>query len=715
MVDSRQPFQIRDWEVQPQLNRLTNGQQTVQLEPRVMHVLVCLAERQGEVVSRDELLEAVWPDVVVGDESLTGAVSELRRVFGDDARSPRYIETIRKVGYRLAAPARRVDAADVGVESSDLGAVRSRSRVGAWLAVTGLLLVAVVVAGAWQLWRDRDRRAEHNISGLIPLEARPFTSYPGMERMPAISPDGTRVAFAWSGREGDDPGSSREIDIYVKQANTEVPLKLTDHPGVELNPAWSPEGTEISYLHIDADGSAIYVVPSIGGRPRRLITAPGLKGQHSWSPDGRFIAYAEAQGLFVHDLETGARRRLTVPPVSCCGDMAPVYSPDGRHLAFIRMDTSRLQDLYLVAVGGGDVQRMTRGMLRIEGFDWTRDGASLVCSSVRNGSYQLWRIEMKDGTVEPVATRGAWAIHPSIARQRDRMVYMDVELEANIWQVQREGEAAEGVLARPLVTSTRADVDAAYSPDGTRIAFTSHRSGSLELWTCNSDGSDPLRVTSFGGITVVGPCWSPDAARIAFTAVPGETSDVYVVSADAGGNPRRLTRGDHNDHAVGWTSDGSELYVASDRTGEWQLFRMDPDDSEVGLDQVTHDGAIVGIESPDGSALFVARPDQAGLWRLPLEDHEPVGDAVRIVDDAPIPGLQHHWDVCVDGVVFARYGQQRSRFDMYSFETGDVQPLVGDAPEISSVSISVSPDCRSILFGHVESGTADLMMVDGFR
>ncbi len=97
------PFHIGDWLVEPQLNRISRGDHTVPLEPRAMEVLVYLAGQPGEVVSTDQLIDAVWNRRFVGDSPVYRIIAELRRVLGDDARQPRYIQTIRKRGYRLVA------------------------------------------------------------------------------------------------------------------------------------------------------------------------------------------------------------------------------------------------------------------------------------------------------------------------------------------------------------------------------------------------------------------------------------------------------------------------------------------------------------------------------------------------------------------------------------------------------------------------------------
>ena len=102
MKPSDAPFSLGEWLVQPQLNRLSrSGDDDIQLEPKMMDVLVCLARASGQVVSREALIDAVWPEVFISESVLTRAIAGLRRALGDDARSPRYIETISKRGYRL--------------------------------------------------------------------------------------------------------------------------------------------------------------------------------------------------------------------------------------------------------------------------------------------------------------------------------------------------------------------------------------------------------------------------------------------------------------------------------------------------------------------------------------------------------------------------------------------------------------------------------------
>ncbi len=132
-------WQIRDWRVEPALNEIRREGETLRIEPKAMEVLVFLANRAGQVVSRDELLSALWPGTVVGDDALSQAVIKLRKALRDPAKSPQYIETIPKRGYRLIAAAERIEVnkarppeprpqSDIGVPMPSQGIEVDRAR-----------------------------------------------------------------------------------------------------------------------------------------------------------------------------------------------------------------------------------------------------------------------------------------------------------------------------------------------------------------------------------------------------------------------------------------------------------------------------------------------------------------------------------------------------------------------------------------------------------
>lgn len=154
----REGFWIEDWFVEPQLGRIKRGGLRHQVEPKIMEALILLAEEYPKVVCKDRFLQQVWGDVNVVNHVVARAISELRRVFGDEARNPRIIETIPKGGYRLIAPPGCRPTSNERVQTSgtdndfarrDVGRRRNRLSLfvaGALVAV-GFLFLWIIVAG----------------------------------------------------------------------------------------------------------------------------------------------------------------------------------------------------------------------------------------------------------------------------------------------------------------------------------------------------------------------------------------------------------------------------------------------------------------------------------------------------------------------------------------------------------------------------------------
>jgi len=142
-------FRIETWLIEPRLNTVSHSGRTVHLEPKVMDVLVCLARHAGEPVSKEELLETVWPNTFVTDDGLKRSISELRRVFEDDPQESRIIQTIPKRGYRLRVPIEPLNGAQSAPASPQTHESRSEGRNWRMLALLfGGLVAAVLMLGA---------------------------------------------------------------------------------------------------------------------------------------------------------------------------------------------------------------------------------------------------------------------------------------------------------------------------------------------------------------------------------------------------------------------------------------------------------------------------------------------------------------------------------------------------------------------------------------
>ncbi len=681
-------FTVGSWYVRPALNRISNGSRSVQLEPKVMQMLLILAKRAGEVVSRDELHEQLWSDTIVTDKALTRLASELRKAFGDDPREPRVIATISKSGYRLVAPVSYVSPGNGSIHATRPDVVpmltptlgvqpRSRRVRALWLAGVVAMLAAGLVAGT--LFSDSHGQY---------VPAVQLTAYPGHEISPALSPDGNEVAFSWQGASGDN------WDIYVKQPGSEGQLRLTSDPGDDLHPTWSPDGTQIAYLHFDADGCSISRVPALSG-PIRTVAActwideedrPYRTSAIDWSPDGRSIAGSDGS-IYLLDVETGGRTQISRPPQDAVADINPTFSPDGGTIAFTRIRPVAVADLYSISANGEDESRLTNETQLILGHAWTPDGLSLLFSSNRGGRFGLWRVGASGGKPVAVPADG-WNIEKvSVARNGDRIAYEGWIYDTNIWRVTTDGQSNP----ERIIASTLWDREPSFSPDGNRIAFVSNRSGSWELWTAVGDGSEQKQLTHLDGPVVGVPRWSPDGTRIAFQITDEKGADVRLINV-ASGLVESLESEPSDEVAPSWSPSGGEVYFGSNRSGSWQIWSEPIGGGEA--IQVTSGGGYAAIPSPDGRFLFVARTDTTGLWRIPLGD----GPEERILD-MPVGSDWGNWAVTEKGIyVLRRRHDEPPLLTLSDFDgasTRELMPL-DPAPSPHHPGLSISRDGRSV-------------------
>lgn len=170
-------FQILEWSVSPDTNTLTCPEKSVRIEPKVMAVLVYMAARAGESVPKEQIIASVWEEKFISDEVLTVAVHELRKALGDEARNPRFIKTIPKVGYKLISPVTTVadpqqenQREDKGTDS-DRSFGRNRRRAIA-AAVGSLILVSLITTLVFYGWRSRSAESAKRITSVavLPLE-----------------------------------------------------------------------------------------------------------------------------------------------------------------------------------------------------------------------------------------------------------------------------------------------------------------------------------------------------------------------------------------------------------------------------------------------------------------------------------------------------------------------------------------------------------------
>jgi serine/threonine protein kinase/Tol biopolymer transport system component len=583
----------------------------------------------------------------------------------------------------------------------DLRAVQQRrgatSRIRALVMASAIPVLSIAAASAWAMWAGRNAEPE-----AAPAVTRLVAST-GVLGSAALSPDGSRVAFSWVGDGVDNP------ELVLLPIGSTTRTRLTHDPAAEEWPAWSPDGRQIAFIRCATGGCGIFTLPVGGGPERKVLDlrADRYNGL-DWSPDGRLIAYAERPSpsepyaLFLLSIETMDRRRLTMPS-SGGGEFRFAFSPDGKSLAVIRLAAG--PELHIVSVATGTDTSLLSGQQEwFGGVAWSAGGRDLILSANQQGVRRLWRLPITGGPLEQLAVAGENAFYPSVSRRTGRLTFVHEFRDWDFAQLALDRRAARAAV--PFSSSTRIDIDPAFSPDGRQVAFISERGGSREVWMSAANGSDATRLTSFNGAVAGKPSWSPDGRLLAFHA-----SGIHVMDVRGGATRRVSPDGEYPT----WSADGRWIYFVRNNTGRFHVWKVSRDGGPA-FQAITRE-ACVAREGPHGEVYFTAAGTDGGIWR------RAPGDAREMPLIADFkwswPG---YWAVVENGIYYVTDGTDSGRrgsnhlrfFEFASRRTSTLGPLPGLLDDWVG-GLTISPDRRTVLYSQRTYQTTDVMLVEHFR
>jgi Tol biopolymer transport system component/DNA-binding winged helix-turn-helix (wHTH) protein len=559
----------------------------IRLNGQPIEILRLLLEKSGAVVTRQELKTRLWPHGVHVDfdRSVNKAFVKLREALGDDAASPRFIETLPRVGYRFIAP---IDVPTRDAEGPE-PAVAPPKRRRMWRR-TGVL-AGVIAAAVTTALILRSRTFSPEIVHTVQM-----THSIGSKWGPLLASRSTVFFTEWNGSR------LRVMQVPVSGGDSApVPMPFEKSTAFDL----SPNGArllvgEVPPNSIDAHGMALWTIPVAGGSPRRVGDIH--TDSAAWSSDARIIYFTDGSHLeTVLPDGTGRKEILRAP-----GQIWYLrVSPDGRTLRFTVSRRDK-DDLWEADSDGANLRRVfpdSRGPACQSCGDWIRGGRGFLFTACGGGRQDLW-LAWGRRAPEPLSRGPMNLLYPVGAPGGSRIFAVGEVPQGELTRYDRAAGRFE-----PFLGGVSAE-GIAFSPDGKWAAYTSYPEGIL--YRSRIDGTEKLQLT-FPPFRAMLPTWSPDGRWIAFARMaPSIESSMFRVSPD-GGPPEAVAPGEPG-YAPSWSPDGKSLAFGGGPGQAGGIRILDIASRKITL-LPESSGNCCPAWSPDGRFLFAEATDPRRLVR----------------------------------------------------------------------------------------------------
>jgi DNA-binding winged helix-turn-helix (wHTH) protein/Tol biopolymer transport system component len=606
----------------------------IKLRPQAAKVLVLLASRNAETVTREQLQQEIWGSTLFGDfeHGLNLCIRQIRAALDDDSDKPRYIETIPRCGYRFIArveevvtplPALVQPALAVGLDASaragDIAAAQdaaisslssqpsSRRNASFWSRSKVLASALTLAAVLWLVFlRPR--------SALVPAaDWVQITNFSDSFTSPAFSPDGRMLTFL----RGNDTFVTAG-QVYVMLLPHGSPVQLTNDSSPKMSPVFSPDGSSIDYS-IPWD---TWTVPVLGGQPKlRLPNASGL----TWVDSDNLMFSQIINGTHMGVVSSGLSRvhvRSVYAPESSLGMAHRSYlSPDHKWVIVIEMTGNFWDRCRLVPFDGstgGTPIGPTDGVCTTAA--WSPDGKWMYLNSNSGGSFHIWQQRFPHGRIEQLTSGPTEEEGIAVAPDGGSIITAVGMRRSSVWLHDSSGDRrltseATASLADPRNGSP-------FSVDSKKLFYVVRRSPGREAITDRAVGEVwELDLQSgatrpiLPGFSITDFSLSPDGQQIAFTALGNDnTLSIWMAPLDGSSSPRLLQMSAEHPR---FTSDF--IYYIKRAPGGSYAHRIRPDGS--GDQQIWDENIVSLATSPDGRYLAITLPiEKGGEWNLEFVD-----------------------------------------------------------------------------------------------
>jgi Tol biopolymer transport system component/DNA-binding winged helix-turn-helix (wHTH) protein len=612
-------------------NRLSIGGKVIDLPPKVVQVWLHLVENQTRTVTRNELIESIWKgNQLVGERALTQVIWQLRKSFKDTGFEDEIIQTIPKIGYRLAGEPTTAKKKSVPVQKYAILSV----------LVTALLIVISVIATA-----QYNQFAEPSLAQHLQL-----TDFSKGETSPDLSFDGRLLAF-------EAIGARKIPNVYyidlTDPKKKRISVGQSEHP--ETSPSWSRDATLLAFIRYRENHFCHVMLFDLKLKAERKVANCGMSilKRVDWSPTNKALAFSACEqdqttcGIVIYDLDENKQKFVTQRPASVPFiDLFPRWSPGGDKLAFTRINNSFAFGLYTIDV---DVLNQERLIEEYEccfnGMDWVSSGEQLILAHGESNNPWLSLVDTEQNVTNSLERSATSALFPSVSIGTNSVAYSTKSISSSIQNV--DISSISGSNVKTILNTIGYDKNAHMSADGNWLTFESNKSGKNEIWVSEINGGNQYSVSA-NLYNVSTPTWNPSGEYIAFLASkePESPQLVWVYSMED--STLSLLSTEKRVHSSpSWSkSEPNKLYAAIFQFEHWSVWQFSMHGEK---EKVLSHGAVIAKEGYSGDYLYFVSSYATGIWQVPKSN--PDSEPKKIVEMNSLL-FWHTWDVSPSGIYY---------------------------------------------------------------
>ena len=566
-------LKVEEWWYLPQLDKLAKlnhrmeVSEVADLDHLCQSVLNFFLLNPGRLISKEELLKEVWQMTSVTDGRVARVISILRDVLGDDVKSPRYIETIPKRGYRFIAKVIEQEQA-IAQPSDRTGepqttAERKLNRI--WLAGLTVATALLALLAGYVLWPE---------SSVVEEQApfvnwSPVSSLDGFEYYPALSTDMNYLVYSYK------KGKSDNTVLTLQNHQTR---QITESDADDYGASWRPDGKAIAYQRLKYREYCEIRLLTFDGEPDRvtaqdkLLTTCGASSTStriSWAPDGKSLIFGsdenspQRMAIFSYDIQSATKTQLVLPSNSGMGDFTARYSHNGDSIAFLRDVASNSVQIWLMDLHSREISMLLHIKHSYPGdIAWGKTDEEIYYPALK---WNIESVNVKTAEKRTVALTNNQAYEIALGNQGE--FYGVIGTYASYFIKKANNPVTNQVESEQVVfKSNRSErlVEANPNAEGPAAAV-SRRTGMSQIWLFYPDGSQKM-ISQFTNQTVISDMkFSGDGKQLLVLI----NQEAWLF--DLTGKAKKISQPGEVVKTLSWGQKSDVVFYTMNSKGRWQV------------------------------------------------------------------------------------------------------------------------------------------------